>query len=39
MLYDLDAATRAIFETEGKTPAFDRLFKSKSNLYRMWTEG
>lgn len=39
VLFDLDEATRAIFEANGKTPAFDRLFKAKSNLYRMWAEG
>ena len=39
VLFDLDEATRAIFEAIGKTPAFDRLFKAKSNLYRMWAEG
>lgn len=36
ILYDLDEATRAIFDSYGKTPAFDKLFKAKSNLYRMW---
>lgn len=39
ILFDLDEATRAVFEANGKTPAFDRLFKAKSNLYRMWAEG
>lgn len=39
VLFDLDEATRAIFDAYGKTPAFDRLFKAKSNLYRMWAEG
>lgn len=39
VLFDLDEATRAMFDANGKTPAFDRLFKAKSNLYRMWAEG
>lgn len=38
VLYDLDIATRAVFDANGKTPAFDRLFKAKSNLYRMWAD-
>lgn len=38
VLFDLDEATRAIFDAYGKTPAFDRLFKAKSNLYRMWAD-
>jgi PKHD-type hydroxylase len=39
VLHDLDVATRAVFDEQGKTPTFDRLFKAKSNLYRMWAEG
>lgn len=39
ILHDLDVAARTLFETQGKTPAFDRLLKAKSNLYRMWAEG
>ena len=38
LLHDLDAAARAIFDEHGKTPAFDRLFKAKSNLMRMWAD-
>lgn len=38
VLYDLEVATREVFATTGKTPAFDRLFKAKSNLYRMWAD-
>lgn len=38
VLHDLDVAARAIFETQGKTPAFDRLLKAKSNLTRMWAD-
>ena len=36
ILHDLDVAARGIFETQGKTPAFDRVFKGKANLSRMW---
>lgn len=39
VLYELDIATREVFGSTGKTPAFNRLFKAKSNLYRMWAEG
>ncbi len=39
ILFDLDAATRTVFEAEGKTPAVNRLLKAKSNLYRMWADG
>ncbi len=39
VLHDLDTVSRAIFDEYGKTPAFDRLFKAKSNLYRMWADG
>lgn len=38
VLYDLDVATREVFAASGKTPAFDRLFKATSNLYRMWAD-
>jgi len=38
VLHDLDVATRAVFDEHGKTPAFDRLFKAKSNLMRMWAD-
>lgn len=39
VLFDLDEAARAVFAEHGKSAAFDRLFKAKSNLYRMWAEG
>jgi len=39
ILHDLDVATRAVFERDGHSPHFDRLFKAKTNLYRMWVEG
>jgi PKHD-type hydroxylase len=38
ILFDLDQAQKALFEAEGKTPTFDRLTKSTSNLIRMWAE-
>ena len=38
VLYDLDVATRDVFAAQGKSASFDRLFKAKSNLYRMWAE-
>jgi len=38
VLHDLDVAARALFDQQGKTPAFDRLFKAKSNLMRMWAD-
>jgi PKHD-type hydroxylase len=36
ILHDLDVAARALHDAEGKTPAFDRVFKAKANLSRMW---
>jgi PKHD-type hydroxylase len=36
ILHDLDVAARALHEVEGNTPAFDRVFKAKANLSRMW---
>ncbi|HIC64742.1 MAG: Fe2+-dependent dioxygenase [Paracoccus sp. (in: a-proteobacteria)] len=36
ILFDLDAAAKAIFDEQGKSPAFDRVFKAKANLSRMW---
>ena len=36
ILHDLDVAARAIHEDHGKTPAFDRIFKAKANLSRLW---
>jgi PKHD-type hydroxylase len=38
LLFDLDTARRQLFEREGKTPEFDLLSKSCSNLFRMWAE-
>lgn len=39
ILYDLDIAAQETFSALGKTRAFDRLLKAKSNLYRMWADG
>ncbi len=36
ILHDLDVAARVLHDSEGKTPAFDRVFKAKANLSRMW---
>ena len=38
ILFDLDSARRELFEGDGKTPLFDTLSKSHSNLLRMWSE-
>lgn len=38
ILFDLDAARRAVFEREGKGVAFDLVAKSHANLLRRWAE-
>jgi PKHD-type hydroxylase len=38
MLFDLDTARRALFESQGKSPAFDLLAKTYANLLRHWAE-
>ena len=38
ILFDLDLATRTLFEREGKSDLFDRLAKTKANLLRLWVE-
>lgn len=38
MLFDLDQGVEEVFAREGKTPLFDRLAKTRSNLLRMWAE-
>lgn len=38
ILYDLDRARRAVFQTSGKCRAFDLLTKSHANLMRRWVE-
>jgi len=39
VLHDLDVAAREAFEMGGKTAAFDRLHKARTNLLRMWADG
>lgn len=36
ILFDLDTVASNLFETHGKTPEFDKVFKTKANLSRMW---
>lgn len=38
ILFDLDRAVETVFAAEGKSPLFDTLAKSRSNLLRMWAE-
>lgn len=38
ILFDIEQARGAIFASSGKTPEFDLLSKSLSNLLRMWAE-
>ena len=38
ILFELDVATRSVFETDGKTPLYDTLAKTRSNLMRMWAD-
>ena len=38
ILFDLDQAVEACFAAEGKSPQFDRLSKTRSNLLRMWVD-
>ncbi len=38
ILFDLDQAVDAVFAREGKTPLFDTLAKTRSNLLRLWAE-
>ena len=38
MLFDLDTARRAVFESQGKSQAFDLLAKTYANLLRQWAE-
>jgi len=39
ILFDLDEALAEIHAASGKTPLFDRLAKTRSNLLRIWAEG
>jgi PKHD-type hydroxylase len=38
ILFDLDRAVETVFAAEGKSPLFDTLAKTRSNLLRMWAE-
>jgi PKHD-type hydroxylase len=38
VLFDLETALRGVHETAGKTPLFDLLAKTRTNLLRMWAE-
>ena len=38
ILFDLENARRDIFDSHGKTPAFDQLSKCSANLLRMWAD-
>jgi PKHD-type hydroxylase len=38
VLFDLETALRSVHETAGKTPLFDLLAKTRTNLLRMWAE-
>jgi PKHD-type hydroxylase len=38
ILFDLETATRTVFEREGKSPLFDQLSKIKANVTRLWAE-
>jgi PKHD-type hydroxylase len=38
LLFDLETAKHALFETQGKTREFDLIARSVSNLLRMWVD-
>jgi PKHD-type hydroxylase len=38
ILFDLETARQALFETSGKTPVFDLISKSHANLLRQWMD-
>ena len=38
IVFDLEVVRRQLFQQQGKTPQFDVLSKSISNLWRMWVE-
>ena len=38
ILFDLETATRTVFEREGKSPLFDQLSKIKANVTTLWAE-
>lgn len=38
IIFDLETVRRQLFQQQGKTPQFDSLSKSVSNLWRMWAD-
>jgi PKHD-type hydroxylase len=38
LLFDLETALRAVFASDGKSPLFDTLVKTRTNLLRMWAD-
>lgn len=38
ILFDLETSLRQVHEVEGKSPLFDRLVKTRTNLLRFWVE-
>lgn len=38
ILFDLETVRRALFQQSGKTPEFDLISKTTSNLWRMWAD-
>lgn len=38
ILFDLEVVRRQLFQQQGKTPQFDSLSKSCSNLWRLWAD-
>lgn len=38
ILFDLELALRDVFERDAKSPLFDRLVKTRTNLLRMWAD-
>lgn len=38
VLFDLETALRTVHREQGKTPLFDTLVKTRTNLLRMWAE-
>jgi PKHD-type hydroxylase len=39
ILFDLDRSLRELHASQGKSPLFDRIAKTRSNLLRLWAEG
>jgi PKHD-type hydroxylase len=38
LLFDLETVRRTMFDTDGKTQAFDQLSKCSANLLRLWID-